>query len=45
MTGVSDPLPVMASVAKQSIVPHAERLDCFAARAMTNMMLSILGWN
>jgi hypothetical protein len=26
---------VIASAAKQSIVPHEERMDCFAALAMT----------
>jgi hypothetical protein len=30
---------VIASEAKQSIVPHEERIDCFAALAMTEKEL------
>jgi hypothetical protein len=29
---------VIASEAKQSIVPHKERMDCFASLAMTNVL-------
>jgi hypothetical protein len=32
-------LAVIASGAKQSISPHKERMDCFAALAMTNSAL------
>jgi hypothetical protein len=39
---------VIASAAKQSIVPHKERMDCFAALAMTwrgrCQIIETVGW-